>query len=58
MKHWKSTLLGTALAGADLFIEIAKSSMFDFSDWKNYLQPVLIAMFAYVVADAKKRHPL
>lgn len=54
MSNWKSTLIGAALAGADVFVSALTVEAFDFSDWKNYLRPVLLAALGYVVADAKK----
>jgi len=57
MKNWKSTLIGAALAGADVFISSVSIEGFDLGDWKNYLRPVLLAALGYVVADAKKYKP-
>lgn len=54
MKDLKTTFLGASLAGADVFLNYVSSEDFDFSDWKNYLRPVLLAVFGYLVADAKK----
>ena len=54
MKNWKSTLIGAALAGADVLVSSLTLELFDMSDWKSYIRPVLIAAFGYVVADAKK----
>lgn len=54
MNNWKSTLIGSALAGADVIVSSLTIDSFDFSDWKNYLRPVLFAALGYIVADAKK----
>jgi len=54
MKNWKSTLTGAALAGADVFVSSLTLDSFDMTDWKSYIRPVLIAVFGYVVADARK----
>ena len=54
MKNWKSTLIGAALAGADVLVSSLTVADFDLSDWKNYLRPVLLAALGFVVADAKK----
>jgi len=54
MNNWKSTLIGAALAGADVFVSSLTVEGFDPSDWKSYLRPVLLATLGYVVADAKK----
>lgn len=54
MKNWKSTLIGAALAGADVLVSSLTIEAFDLSDWKSWLRPVLLAGLGYVVADAKK----
>ena len=54
MNNWKSTLIGAALAGADVLVSSLTIEAFDLTDWKSYLRPVLIAALGYVVADAKK----
>jgi hypothetical protein len=54
MKNWKSTLLGAALAGADVLVTCLSVDGFDVADWKSYLRPVLLAALGFVVADAKK----
>jgi len=54
MKNWKSTLLGAALAGADVIVTSLSVDGFDVADWKSYLRPVLLAALGFVVADAKK----
>ncbi len=54
MKNWKSTLIGAALAGADVLISSLTIADFDLSDWKVYLRPALLAALGFVVADAKK----
>lgn len=51
MKNWKSTLIGAALAAADVTLQLLQNG--DMTDWKNWIRPVLIAALGYVVADAK-----
>jgi hypothetical protein len=54
MKNWKSTLIGAALAGADVFLNFLSNPAFDLTDWKTYVRPLLFAFLGYVVADARK----
>lgn len=54
MKNWKSTLLGALLAASDLLLEFLKDPNFDWTNWQNWLRPLLFAALGYFVADARK----
>lgn len=52
MKNWKSTLIGAALATADVWLKLL--SDVDMTDPKQWIRPTLLALLGFVVADAKK----
>ncbi|MCP5534387.1 MAG: hypothetical protein H7A48_14550 [Akkermansiaceae bacterium] len=54
-KDWKSTLIGAALAVADLVVQFLSQPDFDWGSPANYIRPALLAFFGYVVADARKK---
>jgi hypothetical protein len=54
MNNWKSTLIGSLLAVGDVVTQFLSDPTFDWSDPKNYIRPVLLALLGYVVSDAKK----
>lgn len=54
MKNWKSTIIGALLAASDVLLQFLADPKFDFTDWKHYIRPLLLAALGYVVADARK----
>ena len=54
MKNWKSTLVGAALAAADVWLKLL--SDVDMTEWKQWIRPTLLAVLGFVVADAKKEY--
>jgi hypothetical protein len=51
MTNWKTTVTGALLA-AITAISIYTTNGGDFSDWKLWLFPVLLAVFGYLAKDA------
>jgi hypothetical protein len=57
MKTWQSLLIGALVAAGDTLLQLASVPTFDFTDWKAYLRPLIVAALTAVIAKAKTSTP-